>query len=146
VSLVLSQVWSTSREPLCVSAIYPTLHSITALKAGFCCVYVSFIAQNSLQLLNAGKCWLGAEWLWLLIVVQARSEGGQSRCRYLSNLLFLPLPRAQFFIFVPLTWVRRIASFGPAVLVADALILLGLVGIIAYSIHVREKSGWETPL
>lgn len=45
--------------------------SLVLSQAGFCCVYVSFIAQNGLQLLNAGKCWLGAEWLWVLIVVQA---------------------------------------------------------------------------
>lgn len=37
--------------------------------------------------------------------------------------------------------MRRIASFGPAVLVADALILLGLVGIIAYSVHVSHRCG-----
>ena len=91
--------------------------SLVLSQSGFCCVYVSFIAQNGLQLLNAGSCWLKAEWLWVLILLQ-------------------------FFLFTPLTWVRRIASLGPAVLVADALILIGLVGIMAYSAKVRRKQ-WQ---
>ena len=81
--------------------------SVVLSQAGFCCVYIIFIARNLLQLLNTSSCWLGGEWLWLLI------------------LLEWPL-------FTPLTWVRRIASFGPTNLAADGLILMGLVGVLAW--------------
>ena len=46
--------------------------SLVLAQAGFCCVYASFIAQNGLQILNARSCWVGGEWLWLLILVQVR--------------------------------------------------------------------------
>lgn len=84
--------------------------SLVLSQAGFCCVYVSFIAQNALQILNAGSCWIGGEWLWLLILLQV-------------------------LIFAPLTWVRRIASFGATNIVADVCIIGGLVGIMAFCIQ-----------
>ncbi len=84
--------------------------SLVLSQAGFCCVYVSFIAQNALQILNAGSCWIGGEWLWLLILLQV-------------------------LIFAPLTWVRRIASFGATNIVADVCIIGGLVGILAFCIQ-----------
>ncbi len=46
--------------------------SLVLSQAGFCCVYVIFIAKNVLQLLNTHTCWIGAEWLWLLILFQVQ--------------------------------------------------------------------------
>ena len=82
--------------------------SLVLSQAGFGTVYVVFIARNVLQLLNADACWLDGSHLWMLII-------------------------AQFVIFVPLTWIRRIGSFGPTNIAADVLIFTGLVGILIYS-------------
>lgn len=46
--------------------------SLVFAQTGFCCVYVSFIAQNALQVINSAGCWLGGEWLWLLILLQVQ--------------------------------------------------------------------------
>jgi proton-coupled amino acid transporter len=81
--------------------------SVVLSQAGFCCVYIVFIARNALQLLNTGRCWLGGEWLWLLI------------------LLEWPL-------FTPLTWIRNLASFGPTNVAADVFIMGGLAGVLAW--------------
>ena len=84
--------------------------SLVLSQAGFCCVYIGFIARNVLALLNANACWVGTQWLWLLIL-------------------------GQFFVFTPLAWVRRIAHFGPTNIAADVLIGAGLVVVLAYAIN-----------
>jgi len=76
-------------------------------QGGFCCVYISFIARNALQLANARACALGAGTLWAFVLAE------------------LPL-------LAPLTWVRRIASFGPTNAAGNALILGGLAAILAW--------------
>jgi solute carrier family 36 (proton-coupled amino acid transporter) len=90
--------------------------SLVLSQAGFGCVYVVFIARNGWELLNTyGNLGLGVEWQ-----------------RYIIAL--------EFFIFVPLTWVRRLAKFGYSNLLADAIILFGLTGIMAYSIQGMVNS------
>lgn len=83
--------------------------SLVLSQSGFCIVYVTFIAKNVLQLMNAHSCWLGGSYLWAFIV-------------------------AQFAVFWPLTLVRRISWFGKTNLAADAIIAVGLTGILAYCI------------
>ena len=84
--------------------------SLVLSQAGFCCVYIIFIAKNVMQLLNAHTCWLPGGYLWVLILLQ-------------------------WFLFTPLTWIRRIANFAPTNIAADALIAAGLVGVLAFSIN-----------
>ena len=83
--------------------------SLVLSQAGFCCVYISFIARNAMQLMNAENCWLHADSLWILI------------------LLELPL-------LAPLSWVRKLSSFGPTNIGADILIMAGITGILTWSI------------
>ena len=85
--------------------------SLVLSQCGFCCVYISFVARNVIQLLNSGPkgCWVGPDSLWILIL-------------------------CEFFILAPLTWIRRLSSFATTNLVANALIGSGIVAILAYSI------------
>jgi proton-coupled amino acid transporter len=97
--------------------------SLVLSQAGFCCVYVIFIAKNVLQLLNTTSCWLDGSYLWAVILLQ-------------------------WPVFTPLTWIRRMTHFGPTNLLADAIIAAGLTGILAYSIHgiVTAGGGVSVPM
>ncbi|RYY33641.1 hypothetical protein EON62_04040, partial [archaeon] len=77
-------------------------------QAGFCCVYIAFIARNVLQLLNVNKCWVSSDYLWLLVFMQ-------------------------LLVFAPLSWIKRIQSLGWTSLAANTFIVLGLSGILLYS-------------
>lgn len=81
--------------------------SLVLSQAGFGCVYIVFIARNMLQLVNVDDCWVPGTRLWAFMLVE-------------------------FFLLVPLTWVRRMASFGWTSLLANIFIGAGLVGILAY--------------
>ena len=85
--------------------------SLVLSQAGFCCVYVSFVARNVIQLLNdlPGKgCWIGPQWLYVLILLE-------------------------FLWLAPLTWVRRLASFEGTNLAADVFIGVGLLAVLAWA-------------
>jgi amino acid permease len=85
--------------------------SLVLSQAGFCCVYVSFVARNVIQLLNdlPGKgCWVSSQWLYVLIL-------------------------CEFLWLAPLTWVRRLASFEGTNLVADVCIGVGLLAVLAWA-------------
>lgn len=83
--------------------------SLILSQAGFCCVYISFIARNAMQLMNTRNCWLHPDYLWALILAE--------------------LP-----VLAPLTWIRKLSSFGPTNLIADALIIAGISAILSWSI------------
>jgi amino acid permease len=80
-------------------------------QAGFCCVYISFIARNLIQLFNDGPggCWVAPGALWLFVA-------------------------CEFLVLAPLTWVRRLSSFAPTNLAANLLILTGIAGVLAFSV------------
>jgi len=82
--------------------------SLVLSQAGFCTVYVAFIARNVMQLLNVDSCWLEGRWIWVLILLQ-------------------------FLVFAPLSWVRKIQFFGWTSLLANFLIGSGLLGILLWS-------------
>jgi proton-coupled amino acid transporter len=81
-------------------------------QAGFCCVYIAFIARNALQLLNVGACApqprVGGGWLWALILAQAA-------------------------LFIPLSWIRSMRTLGWTSAAANAIIACGLAGILAWA-------------
>jgi hypothetical protein len=89
-------------------------------QAGFCCVYISFIARNLIQLFNDGGwgCWVTPDALWLFVA-------------------------CEFLVLAPLTWVRRLSSFAPTNLAANALILTGIAGVLAFSVGGMAGGGGE---
>lgn len=89
--------------------------SLVLTQMGFCCVYGSFVARNMLQVFNWGKCWLGSEWLWLLVYVQ-------------------------LLVFVPLSWIRNISSFNRTNQLGNLLIVGGLAGILIYCLNQFSES------
>ena len=92
--------------------------SLVLSQAGFCIVYVSFIARNVIQLLNdsARGCWVGPEWIGALIL-------------------------AEFLVLAPLTWVRRLASFEVTNIIADGCIAVGLLAVLAWAGAGMARAG-----
>ena len=87
-------------------------------QAGFCCVYVAFIARNALQLVNAGACGGGAP------------AGGTPRVAgsYLWAFVLAQAP-----LFIPLSWIRSMRTLGWTSALANALIAAGLAAILAWA-------------
>lgn len=102
--------------------------SLVLSQLGFCCSYLIFVEKNVgdivMQLLHIHDASALASFSWTLILLQ------------------IPL-------YTPLTWVRRIEYFALTNLVADVLILFGIVYIIGYSVEKLEStapqdaSTWE---
>ena len=94
--------------------------SLVGSQAGFCCVYISFVARNLIQLLNDNivgnkGCWVSADDLWLFILVE-------------------------LFLLAPLTWVRRLSSFTTTNTIANGFIASGLLSILCYCISSLATS------
>lgn len=88
--------------------------SLVLSQLGFCCSYLIFVEQNVGELLAPLlPTWDVASW----------------------TLLVLQVP-----LYTPLTWVRRLEYFALTNVVADVLILFGLVYIMGYSVRVLETS------
>jgi proton-coupled amino acid transporter len=49
----------------------------------------------------------------------------------------------QIFVYVPLSWVRRIKNFGVTALIADVFILIGLAYIISFDLVTISKHGFQ---
>lgn len=99
--------------------------SLVLSQIGFCCSYLIFVQKN-----------IGE------VILQAFNIQN-SLASYSWTLIILQIP-----LYTPLTWVRHIEYFAITNLVADVLILFGLLYIIQYSVHtlgenLPESSTWE---
>lgn len=92
------------------------LGSITISQIGFVCSGTIFVAENLLAFLNA--------------VVQGSSPLS-------ANALIV----LQLVVLIPLALIRNISKLGPAALLADVFILLGLTYIYYYDIAVISEHG-----
>lgn len=95
------------------------LASITLSQLGFVCAGIIFTAQNLLSFLNAVTYAAG----------QAQPFG--------TDALIL----IQFVVLVPLALIRNISKLGPAALLADVFILIGLIYIWWYDIATLAQRG-----
>lgn len=94
------------------------LASITLSQLGFVCAGLIFTAENLLSFLNA-----------VVPVQQAQPFGTDA------------LIAIQFVILIPLALIRNIAKLGPAALLADVFILIGLIYIWYYDIRSLATYG-----
>lgn len=99
--------------------------SLVLSQVGFCCSYLIFVQKN-----------IGE------VILQAFNIKS-SLASYSWTLIILQIP-----LYTPLTWVRHIEYFAITNLIADVLILFGLLYIIQYSVHtlgedLPESSTWE---
>lgn len=91
--------------------------SLVLSQLGFCCSYLIFVEKN-----------LGD------IIAQV-FHTNDSVASFSWTLILLQIP-----LYTPLTWVRRIEYFAITNLIADVLILFGLVYIIGYSVEKLEAA------
>ena len=96
------------------------LASITLSQLGFVCAGLIFTAQNWLQFLNSVTF-------------------GHTSQPFGTNALIA----IQFVILVPMALIRNISKLGPAALLADAFIMVGLIYIWQYDISVLSQRGIE---
>lgn len=93
------------------------LASITLSQLGFVCAGIVFVAENLTSFLNA---------------VTAGSQ---------SPLSSVSLIAIQVALLVPLAWIRNISKLGPAALLADACILIGVSYIYQFDFRALAKHG-----
>lgn len=91
--------------------------SLVLSQLGFCCSYLIFVEKN------VGD-----------IIAQV-FHTTDSVASFSWTLILLQIP-----LYTPLTWVRRIEYFAITNLIADVLILFGLVYIIGYSVEKLEAA------
>ncbi|KAF1318160.1 Vacuolar amino acid transporter, partial [Globisporangium splendens] len=99
--------------------------SLVLSQLGFCCSYLIFVEKN-----------IGD-------IIEQVFHGNSSIASFSWTLILLQIP-----LYTPLTWVRRIEYFAMTNLIADVLILFGLIYIIGYSVERLEaappdSSTWE---
>ena len=95
------------------------LASITLSQLGFVCAGIIFTAQNLLAFLNA-----------------VTFEYGSAQ-PFNTNALIA----VQFVVLIPMALIRNISKLGPAALIADVFILIGLVYIWQYDIAALSTRG-----
>ncbi|KAM7197591.1 Transmembrane amino acid transporter domain containing protein [Rhypophila sp. PSN 637] len=95
------------------------LASITLSQLGFVCAGIVFVAENMITFLNAV------------------TEGDKPP---LSTMSLIAL---QLVILIPLSWIRNIAKLGPAALLADVCILIGVSYIYTYDFSALAERNWR---
>lgn len=93
------------------------LGSITLSQLGFVCAGIVFVAENLTSFLNA---------------VTAGSQAP------LSSVALIAI---QVALLVPLSWIRNISKLGPAALLADACILIGVSYIYQFDFRALAQNG-----
>lgn len=91
--------------------------SLVLSQLGFCCSYLIFVEKN-----------IGD-------IIEQVFHLNSSVASFSWTLILLQIP-----LYTPLTWVRRIEYFAITNLIADVLILFGLIYIIGYSVEKLETS------
>ena len=95
--------------------------ALVGSQIGFCCVYLGFVARNVLQLLNVPRCWVGEEWMPLLLVSQA-------------------------LVLVPLSWVTNMSSFAVTNLLGDLVIAACIAAVLGWAgVGVAAHPGGVPP-
>jgi len=92
------------------------LWSIALSQLGFVCAGIVFVAENLSTFFNA-------------------VTDGRSPCRIEEPFVVQP------FVLVPLAWIRNISKLGPAALLADVCILIGVTYIYQYDFSVLSSQG-----
>lgn len=95
------------------------LASITLSQLGFVCAGMVFVAQNLYS---------------FMVAVSNRSDGSSP----LSTRVLIAL---QLIIIIPLAFIRNISKLGPAALLADVFIMIGIVYIYWYDIGTLVQNG-----
>ncbi|KAK0615262.1 transmembrane amino acid transporter protein-domain-containing protein [Bombardia bombarda] len=93
------------------------LWSITLSQLGFVCAGIVFVAEN------------------MMTFLEAVTPGGGSPLSSVSLILI------QLVLLVPLAWIRNISKLGPAALIADACILVGVTYIYSYDFSALASHG-----
>lgn len=103
--------------------------SLVGSQCGFCCVYISFISRNVIQLLNDN-------------ITITNSDGSKSNCWLKPDSLWI-FVFAQFFVLTPFTFTRNLKSFAYTNMIANSIIASGLLSILIYCLYGIVVHGRE---